>query len=508
MNPLRLFAIALIALWAGVLPAQDGPQQGRIKKIIANQIIITDAKGLDVQLMVTADTRAVNADGKQIDNLFKDKAFAVGAPVMFRFDEKFNLQDIRLTGGGDKQAKGRVQRGKLVKIDLDKLAVTLEKDGKNIEAVADDKTLFFEAKGDSVKEKLATFKAGADVNFVVESRDGKNYLFGMKLFQDGAKKEGDKKGTPPLIKVDSSKLIPIDELGNKEYKDGFKGGFYPDGKNERPKAHEEAGLRIAKSVQPLGADGKTDPNGKIVMMSVGMSNTSQASQGFSRTLSAADGINPKFIFVNGAVGGQTAAITQSTESPQGAKYWAIVDQRLKEAKLTRDQVQIIWIKQADAGPGMGKTKGGFPGYAKDLENELANLVKILPKRFPNAKLVYLSSRTYGGYATTPLNPEPYAYESGFSVKWLIERQIKGEVDLNFDPKKGDVKAPWLSWGPYLWANGSTKRADGFSYERADFSETDGTHHTQAGSDKIGRLMVRFFQNDTTTRPWFVKKADK
>jgi hypothetical protein len=177
--------------------------------------------------------------------------------------------------------------------------------------------------------------------------------------------------------------------------------------------------------------------------------------------------------------------------------------RLKEAKLTREQVQIIWIKQADAGPNQG-----FPAYAKKLEDELANLVKIFPKRFPNAKLVYLSSRTYGGYATTALNPEPYAYESAFSVTWLIERQIKGEADLNFDPRKGGVKAPWLSWGPYLWANGSTKRADGFSYDREDFSPKDGTHHTGPGSDKIGRLMVRFFQSDTTTQPWFIEKGCK
>jgi hypothetical protein len=314
----------------------------------------------------------------------------------------------------------------------------------------------------------------------------------MRLAPDAGKQPD------PPVKVDSSKLLPLDELGNKEYQAGFKGGFYPDGKNQRPKAHEDAGLRLAKSVLPLNAAGKPDPNGRIVLLSVGMSNTSQASQGFQKALVPVDNVNPRLTFINGAVGGQTAAIIQSAESAQGAKYWAIVDKRLEDAKLARAQVQVIWIKEADAGP-----SEGFPKYAKKLEEELVRIVQIVPKRFPNAKLVYLSSRTYGGYATTKLNPEPYAYESGFSVKWLIERQIKGEADLNFDAKKGDVKAPWLSWGPYLWANGSTKRAaDGFHYDRDDFAG-DGTHHTPAGSEKIGRLMVRFFESDTTSKSWFV-----
>ncbi|HZZ79207.1 MAG TPA: hypothetical protein VFE62_11850, partial [Gemmataceae bacterium] len=233
-------------------------------------------------------------------------------------------------------------------------------------------------------------------------------------------------------------------------------------------------------------------------LSVGMSNTAQASQGFQKALAEDADIHPKLTFVNGAVGGQTASIIQSTESPQGAKYWGAVDKRLEDSGLTRAQVQAVWIKEADAGP-----TEGFPTYARKLEDELARIVQILPKRFPNAKLVYLSSRTYGGFARTRLNPEPYAYESGFSVKWLIERQIKGDADLNFDATKGVVKAPWLSWGPYLWANGSTKRAsDGFYYERDDFA-ADGTHHSQAGSAKIGRRMVQFFRTDSTARPWFL-----
>src|SRR5207253_9987206 len=119
-------------------------------------------------------------------------------------------------------------------------------------------------------------------------------------------------------------------------------------------------------------------------------------------------INPSMLFVNGAVGGMTAqAIQDPNDNGRGAKYWAEVDDRLKKAGVTRAQVQAIWIKEADAGPTQG-----FPKYAKTLESELTRIVRIFPERFPNAKLVYLSSRTYGGFARTPLNPEPYAYESG------------------------------------------------------------------------------------------------
>lgn len=144
----------------------------------------------------------------------------------------------------------------------------------------------------------------------------------------------------------------------------------------------------------------------------------------------------------------------------------------------------------------------FPVRARELQSDMFHIVQIIPRRFPNAKLVYLSSRTYAGYATTRLNPEPIAYESGFAAKWLIEKQLKHDSALNFDAAKGPVRSPWLSWGPYLWANGQSKRTtDGFSWERADFGG-DGTHLSRAGQRKIGLLMLEFLKTDPTTRGWF------
>ncbi len=391
-----------------------------------------------------------------------------------------------------RQPPGKIQRGTLASVDAEKLRVTVKADGKEITATADEQTRFFEAKGATAKEKLQSFKAGADVIFVIQPKDGMNYLFGIRLAVAGNVGKGGK----PFTKVDSSKLVPIDELGARLY-NGHMGGFYPDGKNERPAAHDALGKSLAAKVVLLDGAGKPNPDGKIVMLSVGMSNTAQASQGFAQALASTKNKNPALVFVNGAQGGMTAARIQDPgDNASGAKYWAVVEQQLRKAGVTPAQVQVVWIKQADAGPSQG-----FPAYAKTLEAELARIVRVLPKRFSNIKMVYLSSRTYAGYARSPLNPEPYAYESAFSVKWLIERQIKGEADLNCDPKKGAVQAPWLAWGPYLWANGETKRADGFFYVESDFAK-DGTHHSGEGSRKIGAHMLRFFETDATTRPWF------
>lgn len=383
-----------------------------------------------------------------------------------------------------------IRRGKIVQLDVDQYAVTLKVGAKDLDLTLTEATMVFNGKGQNLKDRLQGFKVGSEVQFVSREKDGKNYLTHVKLFDA----KSDPGSAPPP--VDLSKLKPLDELGEKTF-EGSMGGFYPDGKNQRPKAHEEAGLRLAAEVKPRGPKGDPDERGKIVLISIGMSNTGQASQGFHKALAAFEGRNPSLVFVNGAQGGMTAARIQSLETPDGAKYWAHVDQQLKKADVTREQVQAVWIKEADAGPTQG-----FPKYAKTLEAELANIVQILPKRFPNVKLAYLSSRTFAGYAKSRLNPEPYAYESGFSVKWLIERQIQGDATLRFDPGQGTAKAPWLSWGPYLWANGTSKRSDGFSYAESDFAQ-DGTHLSSDGVEKVGRHILEFFRNDTTSRTWFV-----
>ena len=60
-------------------------------------------------------------------------------------------------------------------------------------------------------------------------------------------------------------------------------------------------------------------------------------------------------------------------------------------------------------------------------------------------------------ATGGLNPEPYAYESAYAMRWLIQEQMAGRPELNADPSRGAVSVPVLLWGPYLWADGEKGR---------------------------------------------------
>ena len=143
-------------------------------------------------------------------------------------------------------------------------------------------------------------------------------------------------------------------------------------------------------------------------------------------------------------------IQDPNDNSTGTEYWNYVDQELIQSGVTRMQVQAVWLKQADLAP-----SGSSIVYAQTLEQEIIKIVHVLSNRFPNLKLLYLSSRSYGGYATTPaINPEPYAYASGFSVKWIIEAQINGTAELNCNPEIGEVEVPWMAWEPYLWADGS------------------------------------------------------
>lgn len=286
---------------------------------------------------------------------------------------------------------------------------------------------------------------------------------------------------------------PLIDFGTLTYR-GFQGGLYPNGSNQRPATHNAAGLAIAQAIKPLNRSGAIDDtNGKILWLSIGMSNATQETQAFLTDIQSFPDKNPKLTLVDGAVGGEDINHLNSSS----AYYWDSVYNRLTKLNLMPAQVQVIWFKEAEIQP----SDTGFATYPNALKTKYKSVMQILKLKFPNLKIVYLSSRIYAGYATTTQNPEPYAWYNGWTVKRLIEDQINGDASLNYSGS--NPSSAWLSWGPYLWANGTTPRSDGLTWVISDFV-SDGTHPSTTGREKVAQMLLKFFSTDETTKPWFLK----
>src|SRR4030095_3761934 len=102
--------------------------------------------------------------------------------------------------------------------------------------------------------------------------------------------------------------------------------------------------------------------------------------------------------------------------------------------LSEAQVQAVWVKVANAQPTISLPDPNADAFA--LLGGLGNIARARKDPCPQWEGVFFPSRIYAGYASTTLNPEPYAYESGFAVKWLIEAQIAGEGSLACDAGDG------------------------------------------------------------------------
>ena len=97
--------------------------------------------------------------------------------------------------------------------------------------------------------------------------------------------------------------------------------------------------------------------------------------------------------------------------------------------------------------------------------------------FPNLQAAYTSSRSYGGFATTPGRGEPLSYEEGHAVNsWLANHTSVGGV--------------WQGWGAYLWAPSCTDdvmNGGGVCYFDHDFI-AGGVFPSASGKGKISFLM--------------------
>lgn len=300
---------------------------------------------------------------------------------------------------------------------------------------------------------------------------------------------GDRRGSTGSQRKAPASLMPLCDMTAEDSYEGEDGGLYGKGSNEPPQMLEKSAMEALAQIKPLDASGKPAADGKVVLVSISMSNATQEFSFFKQLADQDPRKSERLTIVDCAQGGQTMA---AWAQPEG-RPWPEAMQRLQRAGVTTDQVQVAWVKLANAGPSGTKTD-----HLKILEADTIKVLHLLKQRFPNLRIAYLGSRIYAGYATTGLNPEPYAYEGAFAVRHLIQQQIAGAAELAAD------KSPLLLWGPYLWSNGEKgRKLDGLTYSKEDFG-ADGTHPSQSGREKVARQLLEFFATNTLAKSWFAR----
>jgi len=282
-------------------------------------------------------------------------------------------------------------------------------------------------------------------------------------------------------------LTPLTDMAAGDRYEGEDGGLYGGGRSAPPDSHRKVAEAELAKIRPLNAEGEPDDEGVIGFVAISMSNATQEFSRFKQVADRSPLKSPKVVIVDCAQGGQAMA----EWAPAGARPWEEARRRLAAVKVSPPQVQAAWIKLANKGP-----TGSLQEHGRQLERDTLAVLHNAKAQFPNLRIVYLGSRTYGGYAIGGLNPEPYAYESAFAARWLIRRQVQGDVALAL------TKSPLLLWGPYLWADGTTgRKCDSLVWERLDFG-ADGVHPSDSGRQKVAGLLLSFFTTDPLAKSWF------
>ncbi len=278
--------------------------------------------------------------------------------------------------------------------------------------------------------------------------------------------------TPSPTSGDSTVPIPLDLNSSATYK----------------------GLSLV--LQDNGSPNVTPVDGVIGVVCIGMSNAFQECGDFIEKVQAGafEGqINPQVRFVNCAVGGR--AIESWNDPQYDRKLWdACLQRKAPEAGLRPEQIRVIWHKAANMKT-LDENGAVYPPYPdpqsdyfRFYENLTVFASRVIQK-IPSVQAVYVSSRSYGGFASKPSRGEPLSYEEGLALnQWLADNPT--------------VNGVWFGWGPYLWApdcSTGTVNGSGICYEREDY-QADGIHPAQGARDKISRMLHERFSQFAWYQP--------
>jgi hypothetical protein len=250
------------------------------------------------------------------------------------------------------------------------------------------------------------------------------------------------------------------------------GDLYATG-NVMPAAHAGA----APLVTPV--------DGVIGVVSLGMSNGQQEWGRFMLDAAGRNDLGPALRFANGAQGG----VTMSMWANPNDNAWDFAEAAAAEAGIRSDQVRVLWLKMgsqlSDLGNGSLEQRVALErGWLNDILDRAGTV-------FPNVVQVYLSSRIYGGYELSSNHAEPQTgYDNGFAVQAVVADAVAGATSV------------WAAWGPYLWADGTSPRSDGLTWQCDDFA-SDGVHPSASGEAKVAGMLMDFFASEPVACQWFL-----
>jgi hypothetical protein len=257
----------------------------------------------------------------------------------------------------------------------------------------------------------------------------------------------------------TNEMIPLDMMGPNDTYHGLKGGLVDNGE---------------PTVEAAGD--------KIIIIAISMSNGFQE---FSRFMDLYEGhpdASDKIVLINCAVGGSALESWLSEQT-----LWERCKDDITQ-NHSLDQVKVVWAKDANQDTADGIT---LPEANADYYDLIANIGALSQKigdEFPSVQAVFHSSRIYGGYVEErkqAARGEPISYEGGFAINAVIEKWQAGQLP----------GAPWIGWGPYIWANGAMMaNASGIVWTTADFQGTNGDnqHPSEAGATKVADALHTFF----------------
>jgi hypothetical protein len=256
----------------------------------------------------------------------------------------------------------------------------------------------------------------------------------------------------------SNEMIALDLMGPNDTYYGLKGGLVDN-----------------------GTPTVTATNGKIVIVAISMSNGLQEFDRFIALYEGHQDVSTQIELVNCAVAGSALERWLTEQS-----LWDKCKDNV-EAKHSLDQVKVIWAKNADQFTEAGITLPDPQADYYNLVNNIGALAQKIGDEFPSVQAMFNTSRIYGGYIEgekQAARGEPISYEGGFATNAAIEKWKAGELP----------GAPWMGWGPYLWANGLTPNGSGIFWATSDFQGANGEnqHPSEQGATKVANALHDFF----------------